>query len=99
MLMASTTCAAKVGMMRSEEHTSELQSRQYLVCRLLLEKNYTAATVPLRQSSRSACAPFGSQRESAQARSEGHTSELQFLPYHVCHFLPHHKTSDYTLAS
>src|SRR3712207_8414411 len=25
--------------MRSEEHTSELQSRQYLVCRLLLEKN------------------------------------------------------------
>jgi len=26
------------GMIRSEEHTSELQSRQYLVCRLLLEK-------------------------------------------------------------
>src|SRR3712207_8513211 len=26
---------------RSEEHTSELQSRQYLVCRLLLEKNNT----------------------------------------------------------
>src|SRR3712207_7147058 len=25
---------------RSEEHTSELQSRQYLVCRLLLEKNH-----------------------------------------------------------
>src|SRR3712207_7133384 len=25
------------GLMRSEEHTSELQSRQYLVCRLLLE--------------------------------------------------------------
>src|SRR5438445_1686090 len=25
-------------MLRSEEHTSELQSRQYLVCRLLLEK-------------------------------------------------------------
>ena len=25
---------------RSEEHTSELQSRQYLVCRLLLEKNF-----------------------------------------------------------
>src|SRR3712207_7455973 len=28
------TCTAS----RSEEHTSELQSRQYLVCRLLLEK-------------------------------------------------------------
>src|SRR3712207_8016174 len=26
------------GYVRSEEHTSELQSRQYLVCRLLLEK-------------------------------------------------------------
>src|SRR3712207_7446163 len=26
------------GNVRSEEHTSELQSRQYLVCRLLLEK-------------------------------------------------------------
>src|SRR3712207_6988951 len=30
------TVALEVG--RSEEHTSELQSRQYLVCRLLLEK-------------------------------------------------------------
>src|SRR3712207_7417187 len=29
----TTTCSS-----RSEEHTSELQSRQYLVCRLLLEK-------------------------------------------------------------
>src|SRR3712207_8838977 len=28
---------------RSEEHTSELQSRQYLVCRLLLVKNNNAA--------------------------------------------------------
>src|SRR3712207_8944749 len=27
-----------VDLVRSEEHTSELQSRQYLVCRLLLEK-------------------------------------------------------------
>src|SRR3712207_8724935 len=29
---------------RSEEHTSELQSRQYLVCRLLLEKKKTTDT-------------------------------------------------------
>src|SRR3712207_8129095 len=29
---------------RSEEHTSELQSRQYLVCRLLLEKKETIDT-------------------------------------------------------
>src|SRR3712207_8289592 len=33
---------------RSEEHTSELQSRQYLVCRLLLEKNHQ--DVDLRRS-------------------------------------------------
>src|SRR6476620_12571100 len=30
--------SATVAGLRSEEHTSELQSRQYLVCRLLLEK-------------------------------------------------------------
>src|SRR3712207_7479243 len=29
---------------RSEEHTSELQSRQYLVCRLLLEKKKTTSS-------------------------------------------------------
>src|SRR3712207_7034649 len=29
---------------RSEEHTSELQSRQYLVCRLLLEKKHRVNT-------------------------------------------------------
>src|SRR3712207_7772032 len=34
-----SACVHRVPMgMRSEEHTSELQSRQYLVCRLLLEK-------------------------------------------------------------
>src|SRR3712207_7835143 len=32
------------GKQRSEEHTSELQSRQYLVCRLLLEKKNTYAS-------------------------------------------------------
>src|SRR3712207_8925329 len=35
----------RVGEDRSEEHTSELQSRQYLVCRLLLEKKKTTITV------------------------------------------------------
>src|SRR3712207_8161334 len=41
------------GIKRSEEHTSELQSRQYLVCRLLLEKkkqvlgSYTIYIQPL----------------------------------------------------
>src|SRR3712207_8068580 len=37
-----------LGVLRSEEHTSELQSRQYLVCRLLLEKKkqYAISTSP-----------------------------------------------------
>src|SRR3712207_7587322 len=35
--------ALAVGALRSEEHTSELQSRQYLVCRLLLEKKKTGS--------------------------------------------------------
>src|SRR3712207_7658019 len=33
--------------LRSEEHTSELQSRQYLVCRLLLEKKTHIPLLPL----------------------------------------------------
>src|SRR3712207_8779640 len=36
-MFGSTDAIIRVDM-RSEEHTSELQSRQYLVCRLLLEK-------------------------------------------------------------
>src|SRR3712207_8925877 len=36
-LVHSPYCSA-FNALRSEEHTSELQSRQYLVCRLLLEK-------------------------------------------------------------
>src|SRR3712207_7987830 len=36
--VALRAAAAGARVVRSEEHTSELQSRQYLVCRLLLEK-------------------------------------------------------------
>src|SRR3712207_8564256 len=39
---------------RSEEHTSELQSRQYLVCRLLLEKKNSHVT-PRSRSPRYIC--------------------------------------------
>src|SRR3712207_7050831 len=35
---------------RSEEHTSELQSRQYLVCRLLLEKKKQNLIMPMPSS-------------------------------------------------
>src|SRR3712207_764981 len=37
----AAACGSIAGSGRSEEHTSELQSRQYLVCRLLLEKKIT----------------------------------------------------------
>src|SRR3712207_750131 len=41
-VLAARQLGAERIIARSEEHTSELQSRQYLVCRLLLEKNTTA---------------------------------------------------------
>src|SRR5438445_7908097 len=41
-------CPDRTG--RSEEHTSELQSRQYLVCRLLLEKKKRARKAAKRAS-------------------------------------------------
>src|SRR3712207_8676675 len=37
-VLAAVPPVAALAELRSEEHTSELQSRQYLVCRLLLEK-------------------------------------------------------------
>src|SRR2546421_3857776 len=38
--------ALRIGVVRSEEHTSELQSRSDLVCRLLLEKKKKRPAVP-----------------------------------------------------
>src|SRR3712207_8238206 len=43
---------------RSEEHTSELQSRQYLVCRLLLEKNTPTPPCPLSKSAFNTSSPL-----------------------------------------
>src|SRR2546429_6071673 len=37
----------RIDVLRSEEHTSELQSRLHLVCRLLLEKKKTPATITI----------------------------------------------------
>src|SRR3712207_8133765 len=47
---SSSPCCRRTGptsgrSRRSEEHTSELQSRQYLVCRLLLEKKIISSTL------------------------------------------------------
>src|SRR3712207_8933199 len=54
-----------VGVSRSEEHTSELQSRQYLVCRLLLEKKENAV-FPLSYGS---TLSLGSDRKSTRLNS------------------------------
>src|SRR3712207_7026786 len=45
------TFTSPSGIGRSEEHTSELQSRQYLVCRLLLETKTAAVSESIRRSS------------------------------------------------
>src|SRR3712207_7827648 len=44
-LDGANTEALRAVLARSEEHTSELQSRQYLVCRLLLEKKTKQDTI------------------------------------------------------
>src|SRR3712207_8498555 len=52
--LSLASCTAASGRPRSEEHTSELQSRQYLVCRLLLEKKtqtYNPSTPSLNSAS------------------------------------------------
>src|SRR6185295_6127211 len=46
------TALPQARLARSEEHTSELQSRQYLVCRLLLEKKKMKRRIPDRPGSR-----------------------------------------------
>src|SRR5438445_1235875 len=46
------TSQAGYAVYRSEEHTSELQSRQYLVCRLLLEKKKKGPLINLNEPPR-----------------------------------------------
>src|SRR3712207_7009464 len=56
---ASSCAGAQSGVAprrRSEEHTSELQSRQYLVCRLLLEKKKkNSSSTSISHAARSGC--------------------------------------------
>src|SRR5436305_6225187 len=54
---------------RSEEHTSELQSRPHLVCRLLLEKKKT-----------SLCPPHGQRRSTESTRSNRARRARRRLP-------------------
>src|SRR5947209_9425671 len=55
-------------LVRSEEHTSELQSRQYLVCRLLLEKKNLSGPRGLNVSGRSVPVRVGQQAGMRAAR-------------------------------
>src|SRR3989442_9768703 len=59
--VACAVSAALCAPARSEEHTSELQSRPHLVCRLLLEKK----NFSVRESAGWPCVAFGSAGSSA----------------------------------
>src|SRR5258707_5967894 len=56
----ATEAVEGIAAARSEEHTSELQSRQYLVCRLLLEKKkkYQHLAASCDRPSSVTCIPF-----------------------------------------
>src|SRR5438552_4462752 len=55
-----TTYALSTSQVRSEEHTSELQSPDHLVCRLLLEKKNSHHSSPPTPASRPSATPFAS---------------------------------------
>src|SRR5437870_10913415 len=63
------TAAASAARARSEEHTSELQSRGHLVCRLLLEKKNTPLSAP------KSAAYSLSHRQTTQTLALRHTDE------------------------
>src|SRR5690554_7689202 len=65
---------------RSEEHTSELQSRPHLVCRLLLEKKKPSSTSSLTISRAGRCSSAVSRSASSPARSP--STNLRFSRCH-----------------
>src|SRR3712207_6946889 len=81
---------------RSEEHTSELQSRQYLVCRLLLEKKKTrparpAAAAPARTANPATSRPAARTRRRSRPRSAGSARRSARWPHALsatCSFPP-----------
>src|SRR2546429_3178402 len=81
---------------RSEEHTSELQSRLHLVCRLLLEKkkttrphasDYPCTPVATRGNIRT---PRGKLPETARQRSTASSHHSISLAPHSARHAPHH---------
>src|SRR3712207_1453380 len=72
---------------RSEEHTSELQSRQYLVCRLLLEKNIPLIAVAGTPADRVGIDVIIDPKRTEGWISEDPTSAIQSLQQLVCRLL------------
>src|SRR3712207_8665903 len=70
------------GMRRSEEHTSELQSRQYIVCRLLLEKKKNILYSPF-LGSFTPCSVDRSLLTTPSSTSPPPTSRSSAAPSHV----------------
>src|SRR2546429_3972894 len=73
------TCVSTKPGSRSEEHTSELQSRLHLVCRLLLEKKQT------RPSKNTTTSWKAISRRSQRTRSHEKKLAAQFSPARVAH--------------
>src|SRR5256884_3592343 len=65
---------------RSEEHTSELQSRLHLVCRLLLEKKKTNTALLLTLSVPTVCKQPSS--HSAKSKNRSHAPSLSTMECH-----------------
>src|SRR3712207_7213603 len=79
---------------RSEEHTSELQSRQYLVCRLLLEKKKKTilTSIPMYATTRkSNRVPHISNSNISQTHRAKHTTNFRLL-HRWYHYKPYSQT-------
>src|ERR1017187_9232083 len=68
-----TCCDLQLHMLRSEEHTSELQSPMYIVCRLLLEKKTYRGVAPATNDllGRQVCVMFASMLSSIEYIRDG----------------------------
>src|SRR3989440_7481346 len=81
------------GTLRSEEHTSELQSRSDLVCRLLLEKKkhlHDRPVVPLTPSRMRMLSSLALCLNTAQQLAEPGPQYRRQAPCTVCRFQPSH---------
>src|SRR5690349_17891914 len=81
---AGAGAAGGVSDLRSEEHTSELQSRRDLVCRLLLEKKKKGSVIPVASTASS----------DATARPHAGRFSYRFFGQRDLHSFPTRRSSD-----